>query len=181
MEILGVGPLEIILVFILALVVLGPQDMVATARKIGLWVRKFTRSEMWAEIMDTSREIRQIPNALLRDTGLQDAANDLKKAGSVMRGEVNEAAAAIESSVQQAGQQLIQDAAAGGAQTSAVQPAPPAPPAPTGMPPLSPEIPRVQPHQAEQVRPAADQPPGGSAGAEQESGAPESTQPEPEA
>ena len=153
MEILGIGPLEIVLVLILALVVLGPQDMVATARKIGLWVRKFTRSEMWAEIMDTSREIRQIPNALLRDTGLQEAANDLKQAGSMIRGEVNEAGASINSAVQQASQEVRQQASQQAAVPEADAPALQSPPistTPTGMPPLSPDFPRVQPSSSEE-------------------------------
>lgn len=117
MEILGVGPLEIILVIVLALVVLGPQDMVVTARKMGAWVRKIARSELWREIMDTSREIRQIPTTLIRDSGLEETVNDLRQTGQMVRDEVGQATTALTAEVQQANQALaaeVEQAAAEG-------------------------------------------------------------------
>ena len=137
MEILGVGPLEILLVIILALVVLGPQDMVVTARKIGAWIRKMVRSPLWREIMETSREIREIPTTLIRDSGIQEAMTELKDAGTIVKNELGEATHELSSEVQQANQELNAEAAA--AASEAQQPGP------TGMPPLSPEFPPVQP------------------------------------
>ena len=148
MEILGVGPLEIILVIILALVVLGPQDMVISARKIGAWIRKMVRSPMWREIMETSREIREIPTTLIRDSGIEEAMTELKDAGTIVKNELGEATHELSSEVQQANQELNAEAAAAAAEVSqqpASESAAEAQPAPTGMPPLSPEIPSVQP------------------------------------
>lgn len=135
MEIFGVGPLEIILVLILALVVLGPQDMVATAYKIGAWIRKIVRSPMWREIMETSREIRQIPTTLIRDSGIEEAMAEVKETGVMVKNEVGQATQEVSGQLQQASTELNAEAAAAAeAQT-----------APTGMPPLSPQIPPVQP------------------------------------
>jgi len=154
MDILGVGPLEIILVIILALVVLGPQDMVVSARKIGAWIRKMVRSPLWREIMETSREIREIPTTLIRDSGIQEAMTELKDAGTIVKNELGEATHELSSEVQQANQDLNTEAAtaASEAQQASQEPgaelvtaAAEAQPGPTGMPPLSPEIPSVQP------------------------------------
>ncbi len=110
MEILGVGPLEIILVIVLALVVLGPQDMVASARKMGAWVRKIARSELWREIMDTSREIREIPVTLIRDSGLEETVNDLRQTGQEVKSEMGQATAELSAEVQQATTELSAEA-----------------------------------------------------------------------
>lgn len=110
MEILGVGPLEIILVIVLALVVLGPQDMVASARKMGAWVRKIARSELWREIMDTSREIRQIPVTLIRDSGLEETVNDLRQTGQMVRSEVGQVTTELTAEVQQTATEVTAEA-----------------------------------------------------------------------
>ena len=144
MDILGVGPLEVILVIILALVVLGPQDMVVSARKIGAWIRKMVRSPLWREIMETSREIREIPTTLIRDSGIEEAMTELKDAGTIVKNELGEATHELSSEVQQANQELNAEAAAAAADVNQ-QPGAEAQPGPTGMPPLSPEIPSVQP------------------------------------
>lgn len=137
MEILGVGPLEIILVLILALVVLGPQDMVATAFKIGAWVRKMVRSPTWREIADMSREIRQIPTTIMRDSGLREIAKDVKNTTA----EVKAQAAQVSQELSAEGAAANQDLKA---EAGAPAPAPGQLP-PTGMPPLSPEFPPTQP------------------------------------
>ena len=45
-EIFNIGPLEILFIVILALLILGPQDMVKTARSIGKLIRKVVRSPL---------------------------------------------------------------------------------------------------------------------------------------
>jgi sec-independent protein translocase protein TatB len=79
MNILGVGPLEFVLVLVIMLLVLGPRDMVATGQKIGKWIRKLITSPTWTSIMNTSREIREIPTKLVRDAGIDESIAELKK------------------------------------------------------------------------------------------------------
>ncbi len=76
MEILGVGPLEFILVLLLALILLGPEEMANGARKAARAVRRFTQSTFWADTRGTIREIQELPNQLLREAGLEE---ELKK------------------------------------------------------------------------------------------------------
>ena len=75
MEILGVGPLEIVFILIIALLVLGPRDMAKSGRTIGRALRKIVTSSSWQAVQQTSREIRNLPNKLIREAGLEDMKN----------------------------------------------------------------------------------------------------------
>ncbi|PKO13256.1 MAG: hypothetical protein CVU39_19795 [Chloroflexi bacterium HGW-Chloroflexi-10] len=79
MSIFGIGPLELAFIIIIMILVLGPQQMVTTARKMGVYIRKIVRSPMWTTIMDTSREIRDIPTRLVREAGLEEIRKEVKE------------------------------------------------------------------------------------------------------
>jgi len=72
MDILGVGPLELLFILLIALIVLGPKDMVKSGKTIGLFLRKIVTSSSWQSIQQTSREIRNLPTKLIREAGLED-------------------------------------------------------------------------------------------------------------
>jgi len=72
MEFLGIGPLELVLILIVALVVLGPKDMVKAGRTIGRTMRTIVSSETWRVVQQTSREMRNLPNRLMREAGIED-------------------------------------------------------------------------------------------------------------
>jgi len=76
MEILGVGPLELLLIFIIALVVLGPRDMVKAGRSIGRFLRRTILSPTWLKMQ---REIRNLPYQMMREAGLEDQDLSVKK------------------------------------------------------------------------------------------------------
>jgi len=67
MEILGIGINELIFIFIIALIVLGPRDMQKAGRTIGRWLRTIVTSDGWKVFQQTSRELRTLPNRLMRD------------------------------------------------------------------------------------------------------------------
>lgn len=77
MEILGIGIPEIIFVVIIALLVLGPKDMQSAGKTIGKWLRSIVTSDGWKAFQQTSREIRNMPNKLIRD-----ANNEMNKIGN---------------------------------------------------------------------------------------------------
>ena len=77
MDILGVGPLELVFILIIALIVLGPRDMAKAGRTIGRALRKIVTSPSWRAVQQTSREIRNLPNRLIREAGLEDMKNHL--------------------------------------------------------------------------------------------------------
>lgn len=77
MEILGIGIPEIIFVIIIALIVLGPKDMQSAGKTIGKWLRSIITSDGWKIFQQTSREIRTLPNKLIRD-----ANDEINKIGN---------------------------------------------------------------------------------------------------
>ncbi len=78
MEILGIGPSELVFIIIIALIVLGPKDMQKAGRTIGKWLRKMVTSDGWKLFQQTSREIQTLPNRLMREAAL-DELKDLQK------------------------------------------------------------------------------------------------------
>ena len=89
MEILNIGPLELIIILALMFIVLGPKDMVKTAQSIGRWVRSVTHSEMWREVWGISQDIRELPKKLMEETGLEEALTDVKQTTQEMSNELN--------------------------------------------------------------------------------------------
>jgi Sec-independent protein translocase protein TatA len=76
MEILGIGMPELIFVIIIALIVLGPKDMQKAGRTVGKFMRDIVTSDGWKAFMQTSREIRTLPNRWMRE-----ANEELNKIG----------------------------------------------------------------------------------------------------
>lgn len=85
MEIFGVGILELILILVIAVIVLGPEGMVKTARSFGVWLRKLIKSPIWAQLMDTQRELRDMPTRLVREAGLEEDIKELKRTSQDVR------------------------------------------------------------------------------------------------
>ncbi len=87
MQFLGIGPLEFLLIIIIAVIVLGPQGMVKAAREAGKFIRKVVRSPIWHDVMDTSREIRDIPRKIVKEAGIEEDLEELRR---TTRGAVSE-------------------------------------------------------------------------------------------
>ena len=79
MEFLGIGPLELIFIGIIAVIVLGPKGMVKAAKEAGKVIRKVVRSPVWRDVVDTSREIREFPRKIVREAGIEKDIDDLRK------------------------------------------------------------------------------------------------------
>jgi len=79
MEFLGVGPLEIFFILIIALIILGPKDMVKTGRQLGGFLRKIILSDTWRSVRQMSNDIRYLPNKLMREAALDEEMQDLKE------------------------------------------------------------------------------------------------------
>ena len=77
MEILGIGPLELNFILLIALIVLGPGDMVKTGRTIGRFFKKNCYFLEWHTIQKTSRELHSLYNRFTREAALEDLSKDL--------------------------------------------------------------------------------------------------------
>lgn len=82
MEILGIGPSELLFIIIIALIVLGPRDMQKAGRTVGRWLNSLVRSDGWKAFQQTSREIRTLPTRLMRDANMElaETEREMRKA-----------------------------------------------------------------------------------------------------
>ena len=79
MNILGVGPLEFIFIILIALIILGPNDMVKAGRTIGKFIRNLVTSPGWRTIQATSRDLKYLPNKLMREAGLEEPLKEVSE------------------------------------------------------------------------------------------------------
>lgn len=86
MDILGIGPLELLLVLIVALVVLGPNDMIKAGRTLGKWLRRLVLSPEWRTVQQTSNDLRNLPNKLIREAGLDELKDQMPTAEQIRDG-----------------------------------------------------------------------------------------------
>ena len=94
MEILGIGPLELFFILIIALIILGPGDMVKAGKILGRFLRKIITSPEWRTIQKASSELRYLPNRLMREANLDDLPKeftDINKIGGQISNEVKKA------------------------------------------------------------------------------------------
>ncbi len=67
MSIFGIGPLEFLLILLIAFLVLGPEDAAKQARKFGKFIRKLRHSEAWYLFTNIRYEIEDLPRRLLEE------------------------------------------------------------------------------------------------------------------
>jgi len=78
MDILGVGPMELFFVLIIALIIMGPKDMQKAGRTLGKWMNNFVRSDSWKIVKQASNKIKYLPNELMREAGIEEL-NKIKR------------------------------------------------------------------------------------------------------
>jgi len=71
MEILGIGPSELVFIIIIALIILGPKDMQKAGKTIGQWLNTLVKSDGWKIFQQTSRELRNLPTNLMREANME--------------------------------------------------------------------------------------------------------------
>jgi Sec-independent protein translocase protein TatA len=112
MELFGVGPLELLFIIVIALIVMGPQDMAKTARKLGRFLNQLYKSETWRTIMEASRNLRTLPNRLAREAALEEldeVRKDLEGAGQSLRADLDASEARIREDLGAAAQRISTD------------------------------------------------------------------------
>jgi Sec-independent protein translocase protein TatA len=82
MDVLGIGPSELVLVVLIALIVLGPRDMQKAGRTLGQWLNALVHSDSWKVVQKTSHELRNLPTNLMREANLEmiKTEADIRKA-----------------------------------------------------------------------------------------------------
>jgi Sec-independent protein translocase protein TatA len=78
MEILGIGPLEFLLIVLLALIILGPKEMQKMGKSLGQGLNKLVKSDVWKDIRQTSEKVKSLPTELIRDAELDELKKSLE-------------------------------------------------------------------------------------------------------
>lgn len=77
MDLLGVGPLELIFFVVLLLVLFGPKDLAQGARQLGTWINRVTRSEAFRAAQTMREEISTLPQRMVQEAHLDEVQRDL--------------------------------------------------------------------------------------------------------
>lgn len=85
MQIFGVGLGELVFIFLIAVIILGPEGMVKTAGTLGKTIRKVIHSPIWTTLMTTQRELREVPTRIVREAGLEEDLKDIQKTSKEIR------------------------------------------------------------------------------------------------
>jgi sec-independent protein translocase protein TatB len=78
MEILGIGLPELFFIVLIALIILGPKDMAKAGKTMGVWLRKLITSDGWRVMQKTTRELKYLPNKLMREAGVEELQQQIK-------------------------------------------------------------------------------------------------------
>lgn len=79
MEIFNIGILEFLFILLLAFIILGPKKAIELAGEVGRWVKDFVKSPFWREIVNTSRDIKDIPKKLMDDAEVQRTIDEINR------------------------------------------------------------------------------------------------------
>jgi Sec-independent protein translocase protein TatA len=85
MNILGIGPLELVMMLIVFLLVFKPSDLIVMGRKLGKFIYSVKNSDYWNTFREFEKSISQAGQSIMRDSSLDemkqkiDVMPDLKK------------------------------------------------------------------------------------------------------
>lgn len=84
MNILGIGIPELLVIFVVALIVLGPGNMIKTARQMSTAIKKLLSSDLWRSMVSSTKEIRNIQDQIIKETGLPESLQSLRQSTRVL-------------------------------------------------------------------------------------------------
>ena len=80
MKIFNVGAPEIIFIVLLALIIFGPKRLIRNMQSFGKWLRSISKSPIVRDFVRTTEDIRNLPNELLRESGLEQDLKEVQRA-----------------------------------------------------------------------------------------------------
>jgi sec-independent protein translocase protein TatB len=88
MQIFNLGFGEILFVLLIAVIVLGPERIAASSRRAGRFIRAAASNPVWRDILATTRELREIPNQIMEETGLKVEMEEIQSGISTINHEI---------------------------------------------------------------------------------------------
>jgi Sec-independent protein translocase protein TatA len=84
MEIFNIGPLELLLILVLAVLMFGPEDIVNFAHKAGRWIYNLRKSEFWQEVVGTTKQIQEFPQQIMKEAELEETMKEINALNQTM-------------------------------------------------------------------------------------------------
>jgi Sec-independent protein translocase protein TatA len=78
MELLGIGPLELLVIALIALIIFSPKDIAKGGKTVGHWINQLNKSDAWKSMRQVSQEMQNLPSRLAREAQLEEL-DELKK------------------------------------------------------------------------------------------------------
>ena len=85
MDFLGIGPLEVVFILLISIIIFGPKDIVKAGQSAGKFLRKMVKSPGWKAVQQTSKDLRNLPNKLMREAGLDEIKNEVESFKSIAK------------------------------------------------------------------------------------------------
>jgi Sec-independent protein translocase protein TatA len=79
MKLFNIGIPEALLLVIFIFIILGPGRIVSSARSLGIWLRKISKSQLWHDLVSTSNEIKDLPQKIIKEAELDEEMESLKE------------------------------------------------------------------------------------------------------
>jgi Sec-independent protein translocase protein TatA len=106
MKLFNFGVPELLLILMVMVIFLGPERMVEYASKLGKTIYRITHSEVWSSIWQTSREIRNMPKAIVEETGLEESLKDIQATSDELKNDMNAVQSDLKAVKIETGQEL---------------------------------------------------------------------------
>ena len=87
MEFPGISPLELLCTFMIALIILGPSDMVKAGKSLGRFMRKIVTSPESRAVQQASQELNYLHNRFLKEANFVNLTNELIGSSSLLHKE----------------------------------------------------------------------------------------------
>ena len=84
MEIFNIGPLELLLILVLAVLMFGPEDIANFAHKAGRWIYNLRKSEFWQEVVGTTKQIQEFPQQIMKEVELEETMKEINALNQTM-------------------------------------------------------------------------------------------------
>lgn len=72
MSLFGIGPLELLLIMIIALGLVRPHDIGKATRSLGRFLNQLYHSEIWRALTQASHTLRELPTSLAQEAAVQE-------------------------------------------------------------------------------------------------------------
>lgn len=91
MEIFNIGIPELVFIFLIMLIFLGPEGFSKTARGLARLIRKLVHSPVWNDLVKAQRDIQELPTRLVREAGIEEIQQEMSRLNNQVQGDLNSA------------------------------------------------------------------------------------------